>query len=85
MAAPRFQATTMKLPIDVKTKLRNVKTGLQEEGIYATHELIVSFLIRSIEGRRFRALRTSLRGIKPPLRGRHKKKKRSRRPRALLL
>jgi hypothetical protein len=71
----KVEATTMKLPADAMRTLRTVKADLKYAGIYATHELIVAWLISTLRGRRLGALRASLRDVKPPLRGRHKKKR----------
>ena len=71
----KTEATTMQLPTDAMWTLRTVKADLKRAGIYATHELIVAWLITTLKGRRLGALRTSLRDVKPPLRGRHKKKR----------
>ena len=55
------------------TRLRIVKVELQDVGVYATHELIVAYLIASMSPAQMKKLRAALMGIAPPLRGRHKR------------
>jgi len=76
MKASETEKTALRLSRRAMKTLRDVKSDLKHDGLYATHELIVDYLLLNID---IDALRIHLEGVPPVPRGQWAKKGKRRR------